>query len=229
MNESKPDRIKTDIVPLYGQVRRLFALAEEIDQCMYLGPLNECRNALDHLIRAYDKFDDAAIYRKQIDECIEHLIRAGFDALDHMTVSILEKTDKLLEPFSSQLIGNIAPQVYTEFKPKLKSLQAACARSKAEKYDSVVEHKHLFDTNLENLEGVLSVYNTVELYVPELSKEKKKNRKRFFIGLAASFALGILIAIVSQKILPNICPKSDSTENIEGANTLPPQNPKPIE
>ncbi len=118
-----------NLLPLYLKVKERIALAEEISGDVYLGAINEMRNALDHLMRAYERQESGIV--KELEECKEHLIRAAFDSFDLVAMELLENNERKFQGFKIELIAKIYPDYFKEFIPKLNQMLEAKAAVRA--------------------------------------------------------------------------------------------------
>ena len=179
-----------------------------------IGGLNEFRNALDHLVRIFGDNVNSQDIDKQINECQEHLVRCGFDAMDVLCVEYLRKTEYLLAPFFIDLISTICPEVYSNLMPNLNRLMKTCSNIKAKKYDEIVfvkeEQNHktrlvsIFDNYYKVFNEIYKEYEKVFSYVNPLSKAKRENRRKRIVNFFLTLIAGALIGLFAQKIIPKI-------------------------
>jgi hypothetical protein len=126
-----------DIVLIYNKVKALIILAENIDieKRLPLNTVNELRNALDHLIRFLGKQEnvdgfDSINLELNLQQTIEHIYRAGYDACDVIAINLYQQIDDLLEPYNSHIIVTVIPNYYVEIKPKLEKLNKEIRNAK---------------------------------------------------------------------------------------------------
>jgi len=74
---------------LYIQSREAIALLENYDRekKSYIGPHNEFRNALDHIMRMIEKKDDEISCNEEFKGTESHLLRAGYDAYELICIN----------------------------------------------------------------------------------------------------------------------------------------------
>ena len=191
---------------LYILLKKIVITNEELDgnNKTNLQILQEYRNALDHLMRVLQsKFritnhDEEYIYAN-LDKFYGHLYRAGYDALDWMSIVTREKITDSVKNFSNDALKEVFPKYYSEIRPKILKLSREIGIRRINK--DVDDYTHQDPKAFENFKNYSDVLMEIEdifenIYftkVPILieyeKKQKKQKRKEWIIRL--------LIAIIS--------------------------------
>lgn len=82
-----------DLYTVYFENRKLYIQAEElsINMNMYIAPLVEHRDALDHLMRCFEKLDKGdSSFSKEIENALGHELRSYYDIADYICINIRE-------------------------------------------------------------------------------------------------------------------------------------------
>jgi hypothetical protein len=116
------------ITELHQQTKALLLLLEELglEHRSFLQPVFEQRDALDHIIRAkavlrgLKQVPDSEEYvRTNLDKAVGHLYRAFFDVADWIGLTLRERLQTELEPYSTEAIHALLPEYYAEIRPVL--------------------------------------------------------------------------------------------------------------
>ena len=119
----EPDILK-DITELYCYYKELSLFAEEIRTESFLPPINEIRDAFDHLMRTCAvqygfKVGNGDYKQENLKATFRHLYRAVFDLLDYIRIyeklTIYEK----IKGFSKTAILDVFPEYYREIVPEI--------------------------------------------------------------------------------------------------------------
>lgn len=200
-SEEETKKLK-EITALYQISKGLMLYSEEVDEekRSYLQPINEFRNAFDHLMRVFAfkfglKEADEKYAVINLDKAFGHVYRAGYDLLDFISIALRKKIQNELESISSEALSTIFPEYYREIKPYIEDKSSEIAKLRAgkdvgdanvkdfEKYIEIVENfKSYFDK-------ILKIKPSLIEYDQKTEKEKKKER-------VWQILIGVIIAIM---------------------------------
>jgi len=110
----------------YGILKDLALYAEELNSESFLPPINEIRDAFDHLMRMYSvlfglRDGDSEYIKENLDAVFRHVYRASFDYLDYIRIYQKDYMHRRLEEISQQTIVNLFPEYYREILPEIES------------------------------------------------------------------------------------------------------------
>ena len=110
----------------YGILKDLALYAEELNSESFLPPINEIRDAFDHLMRMYSvlfrlRNGDSEYIKENLDAMFRHVYRASFDYLDYIRIYQKDYMHQKLEGISQQTIVNLFPEYYREILPEIES------------------------------------------------------------------------------------------------------------
>lgn len=182
---------------IYQEAKTVYLLAEQFDKDndAYMGPINEFRNALDHILRAVlshenieEENSEEEILKSvhhEIGESIEHLNRAGYDIYEILCANLTDKIIENIKGYDAELITKVFPSYYTQIKPDLIDTQKEVGLIRANKKINHENKKKNFMDYHGKLLVLIDHTKTVELQIPELEKEKlrrilDKKDERFF-------------------------------------------------
>ncbi|NLM30260.1 MAG: hypothetical protein GX216_07550 [Methanomicrobiales archaeon] len=122
----------------YGILKDLAFYAEELTTESFLPPINELRDAFDHLMRTYAaQFGlhdgDGDYIRENLDATFRHVYRALFDYFDYIRIYQKDYIYQKLDGISHQTIINLFPEYYREILPEIESCLEDIPRYKASK------------------------------------------------------------------------------------------------
>jgi len=122
----------------YGILKDLALYAEELNSESFLPPINEIRDAFDHLMRMYSvlfglRDGDSEYIKENLDAVFRHVYRASFDYLDYIRIYQKDYMHRRLEGISQQTIVNLFPEYYREILPEIESCLEDIPRYKASK------------------------------------------------------------------------------------------------
>lgn len=182
----------SEIKDLYAEVKEVIILAENFDPSsdVYLSPLTELRNTLDHIMRS---FIYPSKLETEFDEAKEHLYRAGYDAYEVMSINISNAIVKRIEKYNAKVITTVFPAYYTEVKQSIISIQMDLAEIRAHKRLNPETGTKSFTPYKEKVTQLLNHHKSCELRLPDLEKERWRARIKSWLG----FAAGVVIAVVA--------------------------------
>jgi hypothetical protein len=204
------------ILEFYPQIKRLVCLCEKVDlqQRANLSPIAEMRSALDHIMRAHsrlygissqfedepnDEPSDESRYeycRKHLDKARGHLYRAGYDAYDVISMTLLDDIYAMENSVSKDAFYTVIPDGSELLKKADKAKEwFTAAKSERDIEISTKEQGTQFE-EYENANIELAeIRNTISSYMRQLiefdSNKAKKDRKQTIINIS-SISIGIL-------------------------------------
>lgn len=189
-----------NLVEWYIEVKKAYIDAESLDINFknYVQPSHEMRYSFDHFIRAitWDNLDlpNGKSSEKAIESSIGHLKRAYCDIVEWSFLSVMQKYDRKLKKYSSEVILKGFPDYYSVIKPRLLAIQDEINVYKNNK--SVESNEKAF---LDSLMKEIVEYNKkIETIEPTLIEVKKDIRKNTFLkNIVIPFSISLTIAIIS--------------------------------
>lgn len=208
---------------LYTEVKDIIILAEQLDpkNQIYLAPLNELRNALDHLMRSLHENEDPA---KEFNEAKEHIYRAGYDAYELLNINLAEGIVECVEGYDTEIISIVFPGYYTNIKPALIDIQVELADTRAHKRTDPVSGIKTFTPYQAKVKTLYHHLKHCQEHVPSLAKEKRRRTKRknknFVIWIVATILTLIAASYIYDSIKNSPPPaKILMHKNTEGNKT----------
>lgn len=192
---------------LYIQSREAITLLENYDpeKKSHLGPHNEIRNALDHVMRLFKNYGNKELCEQEYRATKAHLLRAGYDAYELICVFITKYFQSVLAPYRKEDILK-AFQGYTRLRLDVIEVQGNSAKLRAEKEKNGLQAEKTFQFYFEYVEKLIGHMKMLEKHLPsiiELHEEREKDnkieRKRDRNSKARN-AVGIIIAILLAAI-----------------------------
>ena len=189
----------SDIKDLYLEVKEAIILAENFDKGndVYLSPLNELGNALDHLMRSL-------IYPEQlhqeVNEAKEHLYRAGYDAYEVLAINVGNSIIKIVEEYDSGIISTIFPGYYQEIKPILVDIRVELAHERAQKRLDPLTGTRSFTLYKEQVTALIQYLKICEFHIPGLQAEKKKRSFKFVRTTIATAIITLILTVAGTYI-----------------------------
>ncbi|MDR2732675.1 MAG: hypothetical protein LBB36_05595 [Fibromonadaceae bacterium] len=142
---------------LYAKAKRLVLEAEGKDpeQKSNIAVLNEMRAALDHLMQCIgselaEEPDNKSYIENQIRKAREHIVRAMYDSLDGIGVSIHKRTSDMLRNSPEHLIATVFPEYHSDYLPKINSLD-----------EKIIESRNNRDSRGSNSEEKIKEYQDI--------------------------------------------------------------------
>jgi len=115
--EVEMEKLK-EVTILYLKVRELMFYADEVhpEKKTFIPPINEIRNAFDHLMRVFAvKFelkttDKEDYITDNLDMALSHVYRAAFDLLDYISIYLREKILDEINEISPEALTIVFPE-----------------------------------------------------------------------------------------------------------------------
>lgn len=196
------------ITELYQKVKELILFSEEFDpeRRVFIQPINELRNAMDHLMRVFAykfgiKSSDMPDYAmKNIDKTLGHVYRAGYDVLDWLSINIRDQITEELDGISHEAICKIFPEYYREIKPYIVGLSEEISKLRSEKdiagKEVCLNSFNNFEQYVEHIKKLKGNYDRILKIKPSLIEydEKRKRSQMTDYGIKVGIAIASLIA-----------------------------------
>jgi hypothetical protein len=183
-----------EIKELYVEVKEAIILAENFDgdHDVYLSPLNELRNTLDHIMRCL-------IYPNKLDnefnEAKEHLYRAGYDAYEVLAINVGSAIVHSIEKYDTEIITSIFPNYYTDVKPALLDVKAELADTRAHKKLNPETGTKSFTPYKDKIANLILQLRRCIEQIPHLQAEKRKKQTKNFWKILGGILIGVIITI----------------------------------
>ena len=203
-----------ELATLYHQAKSAYILLEEnnSDQSAYMGPINEFRNALDHIMKIISNKNDIPYCRKEYDGAKRHLLRAGSDSYEFACSEMIIFIGKLIHQYTGEEIVSVLPNYY-EMRLKVIEVQEKIAEYRTIKELELKQSNVIEEEDNDEKVNIFNYYRqaTVELieytkailnklpFIVELHKKNTRVRNiGWIIGIvgAAIGIAGIIIALV---------------------------------
>ena len=204
------DDILTELAVLYKQVKSAYILLEENnpDQSAYMGPINEFRNSLDHVMKILYKKHEIDYCKNEFNGAKSHLLRAGCDSYEFVCSEIIIFIDSLIYQYTAEEIVSVLPDYY-DIRIKVIEVQEKIAE-----YREIKELKiESSDPNIVEKENIFNYYKraTLELiqykkailqklpFIIECHKKNKRDKNiMLFLAIIGSVIgiAGVIIALV---------------------------------
>ena len=127
------------LIRLHQLTKKYFLKAEESDESLktWFPPINEHRYAYDHLMRVKareygfrsspdeetqteeEPLTDEDYIQENFRTCLNHEMRAFYDAVERLAISLRDSISTMLDGYSPSTITKALPDWYTEIKPAL--------------------------------------------------------------------------------------------------------------
>jgi hypothetical protein len=148
------------ITQVYRYEKDLMLHAEELNEESFLPPINEIKDAFDHLMRVFAvkcnlKTTDEQDYTyKNLDATFRHLYRATFDLLDYIRIFQRERVEDMLEGISREAISVVFPEYYRDIRPEIERALDKIPIYKGE--------KDIGNPNLDNIKGYCELVKSIK-------------------------------------------------------------------
>ena len=210
MDENFHEKLK-NLLPLYEKVRASMIMLETFDekQQVYIAPLNQMRNALDHIFNAVKFSNDSETCDYELKEVKEHLGRAGYDSLDLLSATLGTAAITKLEPYELDILVTVFPDYYTKIKPKITEVQKHITKTRSKRN---INCENYFSNYLENIKQLQEINKEIDMRIPSLvefrdkrEREKKeqqrKERKKKKKELIWQYLIGPIIGFISASVI----------------------------
>jgi len=199
------------LFPLYEKVKFSILLVENFDEKreMYVAPINQLRNALDHIFKAVSTAQQTEICDYELKEAEEFMLKAGYDALELMAGSLGTSIINKLQSYDIETLTKIFPKYFIVVKPKITEIQRNIAERRMERKTDLDKS---FSAYFDEITELLQMNNSVDRIIPSLQEysnkkakeqlsqqnvEQKKSKKELFW----KYCIGPIIGFVSAAII----------------------------
>jgi len=169
------ERLRT-IAELYALAKDMVLHGEQIDpeQRTQVQALSEFRHAFDHLMRVFAfKFgiktvadeDKAEYVGTNIDKAFGHVYRAAYDALDWISIVVMERVQVELAGLSAETIDRVLPTYYPQIRPRINQIIT-------EEIPKMRAGKDVGSPSVENLQNYAALATELKGYVDQLVDAK---------------------------------------------------------
>lgn len=176
---------------IYQRVKEIIIISEnyEPNRNLYIAPLNEFRNSLDHIVKV---FAGTEFPEKEIDEATQHLLRAGYDSWEILSINLIKDITDSLNKYDSSAIVTVFPEYYTKVKPKLIIIKNQLIDIRSSKKIPESDFQEYF----EKVNELIKIKEIVANAIPVLEEYKKKEKFNFRKKNIVTLSIGVLIGIV---------------------------------
>jgi hypothetical protein len=185
---------------LYTEVKGAIFLAEyeNKEQKYIISSVNELRNTLDHIMRA---FIDPEVFEKNYNQAKSHLLRAGYDAYEIIIISKLNEIKRINEEFSISTISDVYPEYFSRVLPiivKAKNKLVSSRSSKQSLLDIQFEKEYrVFHEYEEIATNLIQITDELQKYIPTFEEYHSNNYKKSTRSLLINMIIGIISAVIS--------------------------------
>jgi len=204
------ERIK-EITKLYLEVRKLMLYADEIhpEKKTFIPPINEIRNAFDHLMRVFavklelKTASEEDYINNNLDRVFGHVYRAAFDLLDYISICLRDKFLDEIDGISTEALNAVFPEYYQKIRPDIEkaSTDISDIRSKKDigdpKIGDVIKYAEIIERLKSHLNKILEIKPSLIEY--EDRKKKEVRKSKFFeilIYIAIAIVSGVMGAVL---------------------------------
>jgi len=208
--EVEMEKLK-EVTILYLKVRELMFYADEVhpEKKTFIPPINEIRNAFDHLMRVFAvKFelkttDKEDYITDNLDMALSHVYRAAFDLLDYISIYLREKILDEINEISPEALTIVFPEYYQKIRPDIEKASTEMSDFRSRKYiscpkiDDVIKYAEIIERLKSHLNKILEVKPSLIAYEERKKKEVKKSK--FFeilIYIAIAIVSGVMGAVL---------------------------------
>ncbi|GAI94361.1 unnamed protein product, partial [marine sediment metagenome] len=143
MDEKKYFKLSKELSEIYLEIKAILLLSEDedINQRIILTCINELRNAFDHTMKT---FSEGESLEENFKKAVGHLYRAGFDAYEVISISIIKHIQDIRKNFSFEAIVTAYPDYYKKILPTIEKIKRAKVRARSNKTvkDNVSPEEH---------------------------------------------------------------------------------------
>ena len=201
------------VTELYYIDKKLMLYAEELNKYeTFIPPINEIRDAFDHLMRAFAvKFEliteNDNYVATNLNKTFSHVYRATFDLLDYISIYQRELITTKLDGISKETLANVYLRYYEQIVPDIESLSS--------RIPDIREHKDIGNPNLDDIKSYVKLIEKVKSHISDINtmlpvlieydKEKQKNKNKEYtvyliIGIVCTL-LGLILGLYLQQFI----------------------------
>jgi len=204
MAEKEFYELSKKLSDLYLEVKSilLFAEDEDLDQKLILTSVNEIRNAFDHVMRT---FADGESLTANFENATGHLYRAGFNAYEVISISIIKQIQDFRRNYSFDAIVTAYPDYYHKIIPRIEEIKKIKVNTRGNKTvnGSIIPEEHFRDfgkivADLDKLKKEMDLHVTA-IQDAEHNIKKRQFRNRI-IALLSTVVGGIIVYFITRKL-----------------------------
>jgi len=193
-----------EITTLYATVKKWMLYAEEIhpEKKTFIQPINEIKNAFDHLMRVFAsklelKSVDAAYITINLDKAFAHIYRAAYDLLDYISIYLRKKISDEINGISPEALTTIFPEYYKEINPYIERISSEIFDLRANRDNPRINDLSKYNKIIERLKSHLDKILEIKpslIYYEE--RKKKEVRKSKFLEILIYIAIAIVSGVI---------------------------------
>lgn len=201
------------IVAIHNAAKAMILLAEEesSDHDALVQPMNEQRNALEHIIRAQarnlgmseDEPVESVPVKEYISEnlkkALAHEYRAFFDAADNVSMDLAEGVARMLEPYDALCIRQGLPEYHAKTRRQILELHQAIAKVRGEKDITKGTEFQDIDDYKVIIKELLKFSYAIGDAIPIIAESQKVKNKESFTR-KWTLRIMVIIAVVTSVI-----------------------------
>lgn len=187
-----------ELSALYLDVKSAIIMAEELDieHKLNIAPLNQLRNALDHIFNGLIRDDEEkGIY--ELKEAKEHIQRAGYDALQILIVQLGKQIVEIVRKYETETVSAVFPKYYQEIRPLLAEHQQDVALLRTR---MSIEGNKTFSAYFVEVKKMHSLWKVVFATIPLLEeyqqKRDKERRKRSVLQIISGVGIAVIAGLI---------------------------------
>ena len=228
-NDEKLVVLSRQIAGLYIEVKKQVIASEKLSPGarVPVQALNELRNAFDHYMRTEAVWrhgikpgkgtvqDPSAYCEKNLQKALGHVYRAGYDALDVLTMNRIRQIEKYADSYQISTLHTVITDYAVRIRQPFEEAVQQCDGAKQGK-DVEPEHVDLhpgffaeYKTALKKFDSVLDVLHAYDKDLIAVEKETcmreveaatryRKQRNYAFVGFILA-VIGIILTIVLSR------------------------------
>lgn len=210
-DDAEADAIKK-IAKLYNYNKNLMLYAEELTDETFLPPINEIRDANDHIMRVFaivfgfgepDGENGHENIKSNLNAAFSHVYRATYEHLDYIKIYQHDAIQTNLTNIHPETLATVFPDYYKEIKPRLVNA--------IEIIPDYRNGKNIADPKLEQVEAYMSIIETTKAdykkiigMLPALNEYQAKKTKDKWTERLMYFILGVLLTFLGT-VAANYC------------------------
>ncbi|RJS84567.1 hypothetical protein CW713_02390 [Methanophagales archaeon] len=207
VNDTEIEERLKEITKLYLKVRELMLYADELhpEKKTFIPPINEIRNAFDHLMRVFAvKFELKTAAKEDyitnnLEGALRHVYRAAFDLLDYVSINLRNKILDEINEISTEALNVVFPEYYQKIRPDIEkaSTEISDFRYRKDmgdpKIDDVKKYAEIIDRIKSYLDKTLEIRPSLIAYE---ERKKKEVRKSKFLEILIYIAIAIVSGVI---------------------------------
>ncbi|HPW73917.1 MAG: hypothetical protein IPI63_07525 [Methanothrix sp.] len=199
--------IKT-IVKLYNYNKCLMLYAEDLTDETFLPPINEIRDANDHIMRVFavvfgfgdtGKETEHEYIKSNLNAALSHVYRATYEHLDYIKIYQHEAIQNNLANIYPETLATVFPEYYRDINPRLVDAINIIPDYR--------KRKNIADPNLEQVEAYMAIiettkkdYNEIIRMLPSLNEYQAKKLRDNWKRRLIDFVSGIIVILLGTAI-----------------------------